>query len=62
MTISYAAPNPSLSPDELEELDRRHLIHPLLPGGQTDRCVIVRGKGATVWDARGNELLDMTGF
>jgi putrescine aminotransferase len=61
VTISYAAPNPSLSPDELEELDRRHLIHPLLPGGQTDRCVIVRGKGATVWDARGNELLDMTG-
>jgi putrescine aminotransferase len=51
----------SISPGELEDSDRRHLIHPLLPGDRTDRCVIVRGKGSTVWDARGNELLDMTG-
>ncbi|TNH28007.1 aspartate aminotransferase family protein [Micromonospora orduensis] len=61
MTISQATPALSTSPDELEDLDRRHLIHPLLSGGSTDRCVIVRGKGSTVWDARGNELLDMTG-
>ena len=61
MAISHAAPALSHSPDELEALDRRHLIHPLLPGDSTDRCVIVRGKGSTVWDARGNELLDMTG-
>lgn len=61
MAISHAAPTLSISPDELEALDRRHLIHPLLSGERTDRCVIVRGKGSTVWDARGNELLDMTG-
>jgi len=61
VAISQAAPNLSISPDELEDLDRRHLIHPLLPGDNTDRCVIVRGKGSTVWDVRGNELLDMTG-
>ncbi|MGK5552270.1 aspartate aminotransferase family protein [Actinomadura kijaniata] len=45
----------------MEDLDRRHLIHPLLTGDRTDRCLIVRGKGSTVWDAHGNELLDMTG-
>lgn len=61
MTISNAAPTLSIAPGELEELDRRHLIHPLLSGNSTDRCVIVRGSGSTVWDARGNELLDMTG-
>ncbi len=61
MAISHAASALSISPDELEDLDRRHLIHPLLSGDSTDRCVIVRGKGSTVWDARGNELLDMTG-
>jgi putrescine aminotransferase len=61
MAISHAAPALSIPPDELEDLDRRHLIHPLLPGASTDRCVIIRGKGSTVWDARGNELLDMTG-
>jgi len=61
VAISHAAPTPSISPGDLEELDRRHLIHPLLSGDRTDRCVIVRGKGSTVWDARGNDLLDMTG-
>ena len=61
MAISQAAPHLTHSAAELEDLDRRHLIHPLLPGDRTDRCVIVRGKGSTVWDAHGNELLDMTG-
>jgi putrescine aminotransferase len=61
VAISHAAPALSISPSELEDLDRRHLIHPLLSGERTDRCVIVRGKGSSVWDARGNELLDMTG-
>lgn len=61
MTISHAAPAASIPAADLEDLDRRHLIHPLLSGDGVDRCVIVRGKGSTVWDARGNELLDMTG-
>lgn len=46
---------------ELEELDRRHLVHPHQSGDNHERIVIVRGKGSTVWDARGNELLDVSG-
>jgi PLP-dependent transaminase len=49
------------SADELEDLDRRHLVHPHQRHDRTERCVIVRGRGCTVWDARGNELLDVTG-
>lgn len=50
-----------LSAAQLEELDRRHLIHQMHRPDIHDRVVIVRGKGCTVWDARGNELLDMSG-
>lgn len=46
---------------ELEELDRQLLIHPHQRGARTERCVIVRGAGCTVWDSRGNELLDAMG-
>ncbi len=46
---------------ELEDLDRRHLIHPHSRAELTERRVIVRGEGCTVWDAAGNELLDITG-
>lgn len=45
---------------DLEELDRRHLIRSLHQGHITDRTVIVRGKGCKVWDAQGNELLDVS--
>ncbi|MDP9870286.1 MULTISPECIES: aminotransferase family protein [Streptosporangium] len=51
----------SASSTELEDLDRRHLIHPLQAAAISDRLVIVRGKGCAVWDADGNELLDATG-
>ncbi|MBV9823030.1 MAG: aspartate aminotransferase family protein, partial [Actinobacteria bacterium] len=47
--------------DELEDLDRRLLLHPHQSAAHADRCVIVRGSGCTVWDARGNELLDAMG-
>ncbi len=46
---------------ELEDLDRRHLIHPHQSGAVTDRFVIVRGKGSVVWDTNGTELLDVSG-
>ena len=54
---------PTLSPSgtELEDLDRRHIVHPMQRGDITDRIVIVRGRGSTVWDVHGNELLDATG-
>ena len=57
MTIS---PLPT-SGAELSDLDRRHLIHPFQRGDVTDRIVMVRGSGAQVWDADGNEYLDATG-
>ncbi len=46
---------------ELADLDRRHLIHPNKRADRDGRCVIVRGHGAYLWDAEGNELLDLTG-
>jgi len=46
---------------ELAALDRRHLIHPNLPGGEHERCVMVRGEGCRLWDAEGREMLDATG-
>ncbi|MFV2194659.1 aspartate aminotransferase family protein [Nocardiopsis sp. LOL_012] len=61
MTISPTKPTQPIPARELEELDRRHLIHPLLPGGASERCVVVRAEGCTVWDADGNRLLDAAG-
>lgn len=46
---------------ELEDLDRKHLVRSMHRGDITDRLVIVKGQGSTVWDARGNELLDAAG-
>jgi adenosylmethionine-8-amino-7-oxononanoate aminotransferase len=50
-----------LSAAELADLDRRHLVRSMHRGDITDRVVIVRGEGCTVWDAEGNELLDAAG-
>lgn len=51
----------TLSATQLQELDLRHVIHPHHLADKTERCVIVRGQGCTVWDADGNEYLDATG-
>lgn len=58
---SASTASASASARELEELDRRHLIRSMHRGDITDRVVIVRGEGCTVWDADGNELLDAAG-
>lgn len=50
-----------LSAVQLRELDLRHVIHPHQEAAKTERCVIVRGQGCTVWDADGNEYLDAAG-
>ena len=50
-----------MSAVQLRELDLRHVIHPHQQAARTERCVIVRGQGCTVWDADGNEYLDATG-
>jgi putrescine aminotransferase len=50
-----------VSATELEKLDRQYLVHPHQRTDRSDRTVVVRGKGALVWDANGNELLDLMG-
>jgi PLP-dependent transaminase len=59
--VTTFPPTRSPSGIELEDLDRRHIVHPMQRGDVNHREVIVRGKGSTVWDAHGNELLDATG-
>ena len=61
MTISPPMPTHSASATELEELDRRHLVHPHQRTDRADRQIIVRGKGCLVWDVHGRELLDVMG-
>ena len=61
MTISPPAPTHSASATELEELDRRYLVHPHQRTDRADRQIIVRGKGCLVWDVHGRELLDVMG-
>lgn len=46
---------------ELADVDRKHLVHPHQHADHDERCVIVRGRRCTVWDAEGTELLDATG-
>ena len=59
--VTTSPPKPTPSGTELEELDRRYVVHPMQRGDIVHREVIVRGVGSTVWDAHGNELLDATG-
>lgn len=61
MTLAHEVSAETYPAAELEDLDRRLLIHPHQFGERTERSVIVRGSGCSVWDARGNELLDAMG-
>lgn len=62
MTINQSLRPPSTSgAADLEALDRRHLVRSMHRGDIPDRVIIVRGKGCSVWDAQGNELLDAAG-
>ncbi|WKU07196.1 aspartate aminotransferase family protein [Micromonospora sp. HUAS LYJ1] len=61
MPIVNDVPAVTRSAGDLEELDRRVLLHPHQSGARGERCVIVRGSGCTVWDAYGTELLDLMG-
>lgn len=62
MTRTHHPPElTELSAADLADLDRRHLVHPMHTDQIPDRVVIVRGKGCLVWDAEGNELLDVSG-
>ena len=46
---------------ELVELDRRHVIHPFLPGAVPHRVVMSRGLGCHLWDRDGTRYLDASG-
>ncbi|WFE28714.1 aminotransferase class III-fold pyridoxal phosphate-dependent enzyme [Solwaraspora sp. WMMD791] len=46
---------------DLDELDRRVLLHPHQSGARGVRCVTVGGSGCTAWDAHGTEPLDVMG-
>ncbi len=56
-----STPSLSVSPSELEDLDRRYLIRSMHRDDITERVVIVRGEGCSVWDTQGNEYLDAAG-
>jgi len=44
---------------ELAQLDRAHLVHPHAEiGGSAEPVVLVRGKGALLWDSNGKEYVD----
>jgi PLP-dependent transaminase len=59
--VSIAQTVTPVSAEVLADLDRRHLIHQMHRADIADRAVIVRGEGCLVWDAEGNELLDVAG-
>ncbi|MEJ3748498.1 aspartate aminotransferase family protein [Actinomycetes bacterium KLBMP 9797] len=61
MSIIDERPVLTRSATELEDLDRRVLLHPHQSGAHGDRCVIVRGSGCAVWDAHGVAMLDVMG-
>lgn len=46
---------------ELAEADRAHIIHPYLPAATTERVIMTKGQGSTLWDTDGREYLDATG-
>lgn len=46
---------------EIVELDRRHVIHPFLPGAVEQRVVMARGEGSYLWDRDGTRFLDASG-
>jgi adenosylmethionine-8-amino-7-oxononanoate aminotransferase len=50
-----------MSITELERADRAHIIHPYLPSTTTERVIMARGKGCSLFDVQGREYLDATG-
>ncbi|MFZ0323962.1 MAG: aspartate aminotransferase family protein [Actinomycetes bacterium] len=45
----------------MEDADRAHIIHPYLPASTTERVIMTRGSGCTLFDVQGREYLDATG-
>lgn len=51
----------SPSVEELQRLDRRHLIHPHRSRSAGEPVIVTRGAGCRLWDVNGREYLDATG-
>ena len=51
----------STKQEQLEAIDRAHIIHPYLPDSVTERVIMTQGKDCQLWDANGKEYLDATG-
>ena len=61
MTDASPIPSARDASERLYELDRRHIVHPHAAVGRPKRPVVfVRGEGARLWDANGNEYVDGT--
>ena len=45
----------------LAQRDRAHIIHPYLPATTSERVIMTRGSGCTLYDDAGREYLDATG-
>lgn len=59
MTTLTLDRTPATTDVTLEDVDRRHLIHPHQNRSRTGRQVFVRGSGCDVWDTAGESFLDM---
>ncbi|WP_166354083.1 aspartate aminotransferase family protein [Phytoactinopolyspora limicola] len=51
----------SPSHTDLAAIDRARIIHPYLPATTSERVIMARGKGSSLWDVDGREYLDATG-
>ncbi|MDR7303588.1 aminotransferase family protein [Haloactinomyces albus] len=61
MTTTDNAAKARISASELADVDRAHIIHPYLSATTTERVVMAKGQGSTLWDVDGREYLDATG-
>jgi PLP-dependent transaminase len=61
VTLSSVRPSSELAAAELADIDRRRVLHPHQRGARSERRLMVRGSGSTVWDAAGREFLDALG-
>jgi taurine--2-oxoglutarate transaminase len=51
---------PTLSPEQIYELDRRHVFHSWSAQKQIRPMVVTAAEGSAIWDGGGNWLLDFT--
>jgi taurine--2-oxoglutarate transaminase len=51
---------PSLTPEQVYDLDRRHVFHSWSAQKHLRPMVVTRSEGSAIWDGDGNRLLDFT--